>query len=64
MTTVKDLATQLGCHEATITRHAKRLGFAKSGREYQFTRAQVWQLCAAVRPSKGNPDWIAQRKGL
>lgn len=62
--TARELASQLGCHPATVLRIARRrkLGLTLGTRRY-FQRADQQEIRENVHPSRGNPaGWSYDRK--
>lgn len=54
--TVADAARMLGAATSTITKHARRLGIARRGRDYVFTDADIDALRCSLAASKpGRP---------
>ncbi len=54
--TVADAARLLDAATSTITKHARRLGLSKRGRDYVFTEADILALTWSLTSSKpGRP---------
>ena len=53
--TTTEAATLLAAAHPTITLHARKLGFAKHGRDYLFTDADLAAMRASMHGKPGRP---------